>query len=218
MCPIFTLRSLYITVGVLSVLCIGCKGPIAHNPAPNAPTTKEHSAETLSADLHTKTDRVNYSSLAGRDPNAVERADITSSNQPNFFNVIDNVFPDDISCVSTTAGSEHSAVVQEDGTSPDRPRVVVETIMTSSDDSSHISLVSEIQDGEDTEPDSDPNLSTHTWPLLGDKTQYNTPRRPLQTGLSILNRESLSISQMNTSYFLLERSFNDSRADDRQPD
>jgi hypothetical protein len=289
---IYTLCSFYIALGALSVLCAGCKGPMAHDdPASNAPTTKERSAETPSTELHyTRTNSTKHLSPAGSDSNAVNRRNRVSSNGPDVVSETDIIFPGNISFIQTsffseieeteddvvvqedvipldrshvlnetgeifsdttshvsaTAESEYSMVVQGDVTPSDQSHVVAEAAKASSDDSPLISEIEEIKNdggnqgnGPDSghnlsmqlwtlplyalynlpthdDHDSDPNLSTHTWPLLGNKTPYNTPRRPLQTGPSILHRTSHSMSQADISY-LLGQSFNASRADDRQP-
>jgi hypothetical protein len=259
---ICTLRSLYVAVGVLSVLCAGCKGPMAHNPASNASTTRESSAETPSTEFHhARTNGTNHPSPTVHTPSTVKQKSRVSSNEPDVVAETDEIFPDNISLIQTSFFSEieeteDDAVVQEDGTSPDRPRVVAEphdifpddisyvsntaesdhdavvrrdgtpleqshvvaeTVIASLDDASYFSLVSEIaddgdseiEDGRDTEPNPNLNLSTHTWPLplLGNKAPYNTPYRPLQTGPSVFNRTSHSMSQTDISY-LLGQSFN----------
>jgi hypothetical protein len=109
----------------LLITWASCKGPIAHDPASNAPTTKkESSAETPNTDLIPSIHRENSSSPAGHDAKVVAQKGKTPPEQHRIVAQIRGTSPSEVSCISYTPESEFNIENQQGSTSLGQPRFV----------------------------------------------------------------------------------------------
>jgi hypothetical protein len=144
MSDVHTPCSFHVVTVVLFFLWAGCKGPIAHDPASNAPTTKESSAKTPSTGLHhTRTNSTNHPSPAVHDPSTVKQQGKPSSNRPHTGAEPDEPSLDESFCMIFapggmlfTPGSESNTANKQDETPSDRPHTDAEPDEPSLDESS----------------------------------------------------------------------------------
>jgi hypothetical protein len=187
---IYTPCSCYVAAVILSFLWAGCKGPLAHDPASNAPTTKKESgAEALSTDIDARTNR---SSLAGHNANALEQKDRTSSDQTQVVAESDETSLNEISRILftprgmlPTPGGESNTAHRQGSTFSDQTQVVTELDETSLNEISRILFTS---GGMLSTPGGESNTAHRQGSTFSDQTQVvaESDKTPLNEVSSIL--------------------------------